>query len=69
MFSSQEFNLFCVLNESFWMKQFVKAALVQQYITFFLLKSSQLQYSGKTRNKPNNSKREKKVQVIKYISF
>lgn len=50
---------FLSVNEPFWMKQFVKAALVQQYITCFLLKGSQPQYSRKTRNKPNTTKEKK----------
>lgn len=60
MLSSQEFNLFYVLNEPFWMKQFVKAALEQPYITYFLLKGSQRNIVEKTRNKKSNNKREKK---------
>lgn len=65
MFSSQEFNLFYVLNEPFWMKQFVKAALEQQYIAYFFLTGSQRNIVEKTRKKPSNNKREKKKHTHK----
>lgn len=42
------------------MKQFVKAALEQQYIVYFFLTGFQRNIVEKTRKKPSNNKREKK---------